>query len=195
MDHLILARHGESTYSARGLCSGDPNVEVPLTPRGRAQAGRLGVELAGETIGLVVTSEFGRTQETADVAFAGRSIPRLVLPELNDVDYGEFEGRPLAEYRAWLHEREAAAELPTGESRANVAARCCSALRFLLGREEGTIVAVTHELIIAFALTASRGETPAAPEGMVEYATPYRLSRQETEEAMAMLQRWLRAPR
>ena len=43
MQLLILARHGESEYSARGLLNGDPTVGVALTETGEAQARTLGV--------------------------------------------------------------------------------------------------------------------------------------------------------
>ena len=68
MERAILARHGESELSCRGLTNGDPRVACPLTARGREEAGRLGELLATEPIDLCVTSEFERTRETADLA-------------------------------------------------------------------------------------------------------------------------------
>src|SRR5919202_2472513 len=101
MDDVILARHGVSEYSLRGIVNGDPAVAVALTETGREQARRLGELLADEPIELCVTSEFVRVRETADLALAGRDVPRLVVPELNDVRYGEFEGRPFEDYLVW----------------------------------------------------------------------------------------------
>ncbi len=82
MEHLILARHAESVFNVRGVLNGDPLVPGGLTERGREQARRLGQLLANDPIDLCVTTAFERTRETADLAFAGRGIPRLVMSEL-----------------------------------------------------------------------------------------------------------------
>ena len=95
MDEVILARHGESELSVVGTVNGDPAVPCALTAAGREQARRLGELLADTELDLCVTSEFERTRETADLALAGRAVPRLVLPELNDVRFGSFEGGSL----------------------------------------------------------------------------------------------------
>ena len=79
MEEAILSRHGESEYSVRGAINGDPTVAVALTEEGREQARRLGELLGDEPIELCVTSEFQRVRETADLALAGRGVPRLVL--------------------------------------------------------------------------------------------------------------------
>jgi broad specificity phosphatase PhoE len=105
VDRVVLARHGESVRSVEGLTNGDPRVPCALTATGRDEARRLGIELTDDPIDLCVTSEFERVQETADLALAGRDVPRLVLAEMNDIRFGEFEGRPLIEYRAWAHAR------------------------------------------------------------------------------------------
>src|SRR5919206_2235720 len=101
MDAVILARHGESELSAAGLVSGDPAEPRGLTEIGREQARRLGERLAEEPIDLCVTSEFARVRQTADLALAGRDVPRLVVPELNDIRFGAFEGKPFDEYMTW----------------------------------------------------------------------------------------------
>ena len=102
MDELILARHGESEFSARERVSGDPSVACPLTKTGEEQARRLGQLLADEEIDLCVVSEFERTQQTADLALAGRDVPRLDLAELNDPRAGRFDGARFSEFREWL---------------------------------------------------------------------------------------------
>src|ERR1041385_6375578 len=92
LERAILARHGESEYSARGLLNGDVAVHVGLTERGRHEARRLGEALREEPLDLCVTSEFRRVRETVDIALAGRDVPRVVDPRLNDPLYGRFEG-------------------------------------------------------------------------------------------------------
>lgn len=196
MHTAILARHGESAFSVREAISGDPKISVPLTDAGREQARRLGQRLADEPIDLCVTSEFERTRETADVALEGRDLPRLVLPDLNDPRAGDFEGKPLAEYRAWAWENGPLAEPPGGgESRAVVVARVARGYRTLLERPESTILVVGHSLPIAYVLNAAAGRNPTAKVELIGYAEPHRLSAAELEAAAGRLERWAREPR
>ena len=105
MRRLLAARHGESELSAKALVNGDPGVACPLTGLGRTQARALGAALADERIDLCVVTEFERVRETAEIALAGRDLPFLVLPELNDPRYGEFEGGSIVAYREWAWSR------------------------------------------------------------------------------------------
>src|SRR5712691_10162500 len=102
MDYLILARHAESEASARGIVNGDPSRPVGLSARGREEAARLWQLLARERIDLCVVTEFPRTVETAEIAVAGRDVPRLVLADLGDPPFGQFEGPHIDEFRAWF---------------------------------------------------------------------------------------------
>ena len=101
MDEVILARHGESELSFVGTVNGDPAVACALTAAGEEQARRLGERLADVDLDLCVTSEFERVRQTADLALAGRVVPRVVIPELNEVRFGRFEGGTLVDYREW----------------------------------------------------------------------------------------------
>ncbi len=195
MKELILARHGESDYSARGLLNGDPRVVVPLTEDGRAQAIRLGEALAGTEIDLCVTSEFARTTETADIALTGRDVPRLVVPELNDHPAGDYEGLPLAEYLEWAHCARPNDLIPgTTVNRAAVVRRFARGFALVLGRPEPTILAVLHSLPIAYLLEAASGRDPAPRLGLLPYAEPRRLDREQVATAIARLESWLERP-
>ena len=156
MKQALLARHAESEFSVRGLTNGDPEVDVALTAQGRAQARHLGEQLAGTEIDLAVTSEFRRARETADLALEGRDVPRLVLPQLNDIRFGEFEGRRLADYRAWARGHGPEDEVPGGESRAESVRRYAAGFREILARAEPTIlvVALSAVIVIANAIVA-----------------------------------------
>ena len=194
METAILARHGESELSAAGLVSGDPAEPRGLTEIGREQARRLGERLAGEAIDLCVTSEFVRVRQTADLALAGREVPRLVVPELNDVRFGEFEGQPFDVYRAWARERDPTEATPGGESRAEVAARYVRGFRRVLERPERTILVVAHGLPLRYTLLALEDLDPTPIVEQVPLAEPYRLTRAELERAMDRLERWSQSP-
>jgi 2,3-bisphosphoglycerate-dependent phosphoglycerate mutase len=194
VETVILARHGESELSAAGLVSGDPAEPRGLTEIGREQARRLGERLAGDPVDLCVTSEFVRVRETADLALAGREIPRVVVRELNDVRFGEFEGQPFEVYRAWARARDPT-EAPTGgESRAEVAARYVRGFRRVLERPERTILVVAHGLPLRYTLLALEDLDPTPIVEQVPLAEPYRLTRAELERATARLERWSRSP-
>ena len=195
MERAILARHGESELSCRGLTNGDPRVACPLTARGREEAGRLGELLATEPIDLCVTSEFERTRETADLALEGRSVPRLVLPGLNDIRFGEFEGRALTDYRTWAHEHTPADEAPGGgESRVETIRRYVDAYRTILDRPERTILVVAHGLPVRYVLDAVAGTTPVAKARQVPYAEPFPVSAAQLTAALEHLEAWLLEP-
>ena len=139
MERVILARHGESELSLVGRTNGDPSLAVGLTETGRKEARQLGRDLAGEAVDLCVTSEFLRAQQTADLALASREVPRLVLAELNDIRFGEFEGCLLDDYRAWARAHGPEDVVPGGESRAESVRRYVAGWRALLERPERTI--------------------------------------------------------
>jgi len=195
MDEVILARHGESELSVAGTVNGNPGVACALTATGEEQARRLGERLARVEIDLCATSEFERAQQTADIALAGRDIRRLVLPDLNDVRFGSFEGKPLAEYRAWAAQNEPTTEAPGGgESRAATVARYVRAYRTILARPEQTVLVAAHGLPIRYVLNALEGTDPAPLVEQVAYAEPYVLGRAEFQRAADLLDAWATRP-
>ena len=195
MDRLILASHGETDGNVGGLLNGDPSAPVALTPRGRDEARRLGEQLAGEPLGLCVTSHFPRTQETAGLALAGRDVPRLVVPELGDPDYGVFEGRPLADYRAWAGANPSSVGPPGGgEARLALVRRYVRGFGALLERPEAVVLAVLHSLPVGYLLGAREGRAPEPRVALVENARPYPVTAAELERALGVLEAWCAAP-
>ena len=195
MGAIILARHGESTFSVDGLTSGEPDGCRGLTALGREQAHELGRLLADEPIELCVTSAFRRVRETADLALAGDNVPRLVVPELNDIRFGTFEGKPLEEYRAWARGEVPTASSPGGgESRAAAVERFVRGFRTVLARPEPTVLVVAHGLPIRYVLNSLEGRDPEPIVERVDYAVPHRLSAEELRRAVDRLEAWTRTP-
>ena len=194
MKTAILARHGESEFSVKGVMNGDPGLAGPLTEEGVEQARQLGEALRETPIGLCVVTEFERTRQTADVALEGRDVPRLVLPELNDIHVGTFEGGLLETYRAWARDRSPVEVPAGGESRAGVAERFARGFRKILGRPEEAVLVVAHGLPIRYVLLAIEGTEPRPVVESVDYATPYRLSRSDLEHAIERLELWVMDP-
>jgi broad specificity phosphatase PhoE len=196
MQALILARHGESEYSVRGLLNGDASVDVGLTAAGVEQACELGRALEAVQLDLCVTTELRRTRRTAELALSGRGVPVEVWPGLNDPRAGAFEGGLLDDYRGWAWAAGSAEPVPGGgESRLEVVARCVRSYRALLERPEPTILAVVHALPIAYLLAAVEGEAPAARmDRPIEYARAYTVEAEALRRGVGVLEAWSADP-
>src|SRR5262249_29086765 len=118
MRRSFFARHGGSDYSVRNLLNGDAAATVGLTETGAAPAAPPAQGVRAEPLALCITSQLERTRLTADLALADRDVPRLVLGELNDPQYGPYEGKTIEEYRGWASGAPSSAVPgPGGESR------------------------------------------------------------------------------
>lgn len=94
---LIVMRHGESTWTQKSVNRFAGWVDVPLTARGRDQAGQAGRLLseAGLSPDLIFTSLLSRAIWTADIVLD--LIDRAWIPvertwRLNERHYGAFQG-------------------------------------------------------------------------------------------------------
>jgi broad specificity phosphatase PhoE len=90
---IVLARHGETEWSASGKHTS--TSDIPLTDKGRAAARALRDRLAGREFVLVLASPRARARETA--ALAG--FEPEIEPDLAEIDYGSYEGRTTPEIR------------------------------------------------------------------------------------------------
>jgi broad specificity phosphatase PhoE len=196
VETLLLVRHALAVSNRDGLASGTSPGEG-LTPEGVEQARKLGELLADEAIELGVATEYLRTQETLEHALAGRHVPRIVVPELNEIRFGSFDGGLLTEYRAWAGAESPSLEAPGGgESRAQAAGRYARGLRVVLARPEPTALVVTHALAVRYIVDAAEGLVPAplmlAP---VDHGFPHRLAATDVEKAADLLEAWSGDPR
>jgi broad specificity phosphatase PhoE len=163
---LVLARHGETEWSADGKHTG--RSDIPLTDKGREQARRLGARLAGREFALVLTSPLARARETCELAgFGGQA---QTEPDLREFDYGEYEGITTSEIRAnrpgWNLWREGA---PGGEMPDDVGLRADRVIARAL--EAGGDVALFAHGHILRVLAARWIELPAAFGGSLALST------------------------
>jgi broad specificity phosphatase PhoE len=164
---FVFARHGESVLNLERRINGDPSVDVPLTEEGRSQAHKLGVEICLHT-------RFSRTSETAEIALDGRHVPLMEEPLLDDIDVGGLEGETLEAYRAWKHSHAREVAFPGGESLDDAALRYAQAFRRLLKLPHDTVLVVTHEIPIRYALNGAGGSNSLdGPAHEVENAVAY----------------------
>src|SRR3954454_8828670 len=117
---LFTVRHGETEWSRTGQHTG--RTDIPLTAAGRTAAEQLAPQLRGHASSLVLTSPLSRARDTA--ALAGYP-DAVVDPDLEEWDYGDYEGRTtvdiLAERPDWFLWDDG---VPNGETIAEVAIRC-----------------------------------------------------------------------
>src|SRR3954453_12945313 len=90
---IVLARHGETEWSASGKHTSV--TDLPLTERGREAARTIGERLAGREFALVLSSPLARARDTA--ALAG--LEAELEPNLVELAYGPYEGRTTKEIR------------------------------------------------------------------------------------------------
>jgi broad specificity phosphatase PhoE len=94
MGQLILLRHGETEWSLSGQHTG--RTDIPLTKRGEEAAAALAPALARRQIVAVFSSPAGRALRTAQLAGLARPDAPWQLqvdPDLQEWDYGGYEGR------------------------------------------------------------------------------------------------------
>jgi len=181
---FVLTRHARSTLNDTGRINGDPSVPVTLTDEGREAAGRLGLQLALVPVELCVHTRFGRTVETADAILAGRSVPRIEEPLLDDIDVGGLEGQTVDDYRAWKAEHGRGDRFPGGESLDEAARRYAQAFDRLCARTETVVLVVCHEIPIRYALNAAAGSDDLdGPAHAIPNATPFLFDLRSLERA------------
>jgi broad specificity phosphatase PhoE len=170
----VIARHGESTLNFENRVNGDPTVPVHLTEKGRDEARLLGQQIAHIPFDLCVHTQFMRTRETAEIALAGRDVPFEEHPELGDIDIGELEGKTLEDYRTWKHAHTRRDPFPGGESLDDAARRYAAAYERVLQRPESTVLIVTHEIPLRYAINSADGSDDLdGPTHQLANATPY----------------------
>ena len=87
---IVFETHQWSEDNERGMATGW--LPGTLSERGRADARERGRQRRAEGLAAVFTSDLGRAVETAELAFAGTTIPILHDWRLRECDYGELNG-------------------------------------------------------------------------------------------------------
>ncbi|MGV4198190.1 adenosylcobalamin/alpha-ribazole phosphatase [Citrobacter murliniae] len=88
---LWLVRHGETEANVAGLYSG--HAPTSLTERGIAQAKTLSTLLRNVPVEHVLCSELERARHTTQLILADRDVPLRIMPELNEMFFGDWEMR------------------------------------------------------------------------------------------------------
>lgn len=94
ISHLVLVRHGESIWNAKGLWTGW--TDVGLTPKGKKEAQKAARHLKDIDFHLAFTSDLKRARQTLDLILATlnkQHIPTHISSAIRERHYGEFTGK------------------------------------------------------------------------------------------------------
>jgi broad specificity phosphatase PhoE len=93
LPRVYLVRHGETAWSQAGRHTG--RTDVPLTEEGEQNARQLGKRLQGIDFLTILSSPLVRARRTCELAGLGQKMK--TDPDLQEWDYGEYEGRTTAD--------------------------------------------------------------------------------------------------
>jgi probable phosphomutase (TIGR03848 family) len=158
---LLLIRHAVTSATGKRLSGATPGIH--LSDDGRAQAARLSERLSSLRLNAVYSSPLERCVETAETIASPRGMSVQSLPELVEVGYGTWTGRPLSQLARttlWkgIQQSPSSVRFPGGETLAEVQRRAVDALdRLGLRHPRGTVVAVSHADVIRLAIAHYAG--------------------------------------
>ena len=102
---VIFETHATSEDNEAGIATGW--LPGRLSPRGREQARELGERRRDDGLSVAFTSDLGRAQETAEIAFAGSGVPVVEDARLRECNYGEQNGT-----QGPIHDRSGHIDVP-----------------------------------------------------------------------------------
>lgn len=158
MTTLLLIRHGEVPGISPPRFRG--RQELELTERGRAQAQRTAERVHADRpqIAAIYCSPRHRTVATAKAIGAPHGVEPKAMPDLDDMDYGTWQGLSYDEakerwpdqWALWNTAPESVA-FPKGETLADLTARVWRGLHIVLeasrGRNKGAVIIVAHDSV------------------------------------------------
>src|SRR5690625_4106201 len=146
---FLLVRHRETSVAGRLLTGRKPDVH--LNAQGWQQAEQLVERLRGIPIQALCTSPLERAQETAQPLALKRRLSVRVVPEINELDYGDWQGCSLEElapdpYWVKYNRYRSLYRIPGGESLAKVQLRMGQGIERLRAeyQGEGAIILISH---------------------------------------------------
>ncbi|HEU0116444.1 MAG TPA: histidine phosphatase family protein [Thermomicrobiales bacterium] len=169
--HLLLVRHGRTDGNRRNIMQG--TSDFPLDALGLLQAQRIADRLAHESpAGLLLASPLSRALTTARIIGDRLNLEPIVVPDLREMSFGEFEGLAMAEVRAQRPDLLASLSdlgsfdrvWPGGESRRGFHERVKATFHAILhAYPEERIVVATHGGVIGAFLGQITGVAPNDP--------------------------------
>lgn len=159
---LWLVRHGEPAAEKPDICCAAP--EIGLSETGLLQMEGVAGYLQTEPLAAIYCSPLKRALESARILASIHGCPLEVVPDLRELDFGEFSGLTFDEisardsefYRRWM-KRPTSVRFPNGEDFRDMRVRVLMSVDAIRRERAGqTSVIVSHagvnRLLIAHAL-------------------------------------------
>lgn len=159
---IMLVRHGETEWNVGEVFRGRADIDLDET--GRKQAELLAEYLNHNRIEAVYSSPLQRALHTAGAIAGHHRLEVQIASGLNDLDFGAWEGLPVKEVRnkypdlfaLWADQPEKV-RLPGGETLNDVMRRAREVVDQAVNRYQGTVVLVTHRVVIKILVCALLG--------------------------------------
>ncbi len=142
---IFLIRHGETAGNAARIVQ---RPDIPLSPRGSAQAERLARRLAGAGIAAILSSDMARAAMTAEHLSRVSGVPIVYEPLLHERNFGDLRGTAYADLT--FDPFDLGYAPPNGESWEVFHARVDRAwarIREVAAATKGHLAVVTHGLV------------------------------------------------
>lgn len=134
---LILIRHGETEWNKNLRFQG--HRDIPLSEEGREQARKIARRLSTEKVDAAYASDLSRALETAEIIAEYHNLEVKVIPDLKEMNFGQWEGLTHGEIDSQFPESMATwlkdplkSKIPGGESMNDVALRCQTGMSGIL---------------------------------------------------------------
>ena len=158
---IFLIRHGETAGNAARIVQ---LPDIPLSPRGVAQAERLARRLAREGVAQILSSDLPRARQTAEAVQRATGAPLVFEPLLHERNFGDIRGIAYADLGLDMFAPGYAP--PNGETWPVFHARVDRAwerVQALAAATDGNLAVVTHGLVCRSLASRHLG----LPEGAV----------------------------
>lgn len=133
MLQVYLVRHGETEWNVARRIQGQS--DSPLTATGRLQASQVAKRVKSEGITHIITSDMGRTRETAQIIADECGCEIITEPRLRELNMGVLEQREIEtltpeeeQWRKSLIDGTDGGRIPNGESMEELYSRMFAAL-------------------------------------------------------------------
>jgi isoleucyl-tRNA synthetase len=162
-NQYLVMRHGEAESNAKNIVSSRPENPTHLTEKGREDVAAAAKDLKDKKIDIIFASDFVRTKETAEMAAEALGISKESIiydKRLREVNTGDFDGKPISEYRAYFSSllERFTKPAPNGESVVDVKVRAMDFLAEIDAKHAGkNILIVTHEYVTWMLATGVKG--------------------------------------
>ncbi|CNH54554.1 phosphoglycerate mutase [Yersinia thracica] len=195
MLQVYLVRHGETIWNAARRIQGQS--DSPLTGTGVRQAERVAQRVRSQGITHIITSDLGRTKQTAQIIADACGLRIVEDPRLRELNMGVLETRPIESltpeeelWRKQMVNGTEGARIPEGESMAELGRRMHAALNSCRELPEGSKpLLVSHGMALGCLLSTLLG-LPAHAERRLRLRN-CSLSRVDYQESPWLASGWV----